>query len=382
MKRLAFLGGDVHFSVRGDGVRDYTTRLAMALAQTGHVAVETFWRHRDGSWSHWAARPAATHGDLWRTLAACDAVVLQYDMFRFDRRGFTPWLPLRLARLRRAAPALKLAVMVHELHLPFHGLRWQAKAGWQRVQHAGLRLSADVLFTPVEAWAAELAVRWPQRPAVQLPVGSNLPDRRCGRAAGRARLGVAADTFVLATFGADASAWRRLDYVAQAANAIARSGRRVLLLNLGSDTPPIDGGDAVIQTCRPGFLPAAELAELLAAADLFLAPFSDGVSTRRTTLMAALQHALPVVGTDGPYTDRVLHEARQALRLTPVADHETFARAALCLANDPDERRALGAAGRALYLQRFDWKVSAGRLLAALDLDAAPAAPFARAPGR
>ena len=44
----------------------------------------------------------------------------------------------------------------------------------------------------------------------------------------------------------------------------------------------------------------------LRASDMLLLPFSDGASTRRTTLMAGLSHALPVVGLQRTETDRVL----------------------------------------------------------------------------
>ena len=108
------------------------------------------------------------------------------------------------------------------------------------------------------------------------------------------------------------------------------------------------------------------MARHLAAADLFVAPFVDGVSTRRTTLMAALQHGLPVVGTDGRLTDDVLRRAGDALTLVPADDPRRLAAAVRWLGGDADQRLARGAAGRELYEDSFDWPVISATLVAAL----------------
>jgi glycosyltransferase involved in cell wall biosynthesis len=86
------------------------------------------------------------------------------------------------------------------------------------------------------------------------------------------------------------------------------------------------------------------------------------VSSRRTALMAALQHSLPVVGTDGASTDPLLRRANDAMRLVPVGDSESFAWAVSRLALDPGLRAAMGKAARRLYEECFSWPVLA-RLL-------------------
>src|SRR5262249_28838598 len=77
--------------------------------------------------------------------------------------------------------------------------------------------------------------------------------------------------------------------------------------------------------------------------DLMLLPLTDGVSTKRGTLMAALAHGVPVVGLQGTRTDRILRG--DALTLTPAGDPAAFARAAVALAGDPAALRAPGEAG-------------------------------------
>jgi glycosyltransferase involved in cell wall biosynthesis len=94
--------------------------------------------------------------------------------------------------------------------------------------------------------------------------------------------------------------------------------------------------------------------------------FTDGVSTRRTTLMAGLAHALPVVGLRGVSTDGVLLKHPTALALTPVGDRQAFVKAVLDITVDRHRLETGGNAARALYTSHFDWPVAADRLLVAL----------------
>jgi glycosyltransferase involved in cell wall biosynthesis len=98
-----------------------------------------------------------------------------------------------------------------------------------------------------------------------------------------------------------------------------------------------------------------------------LLPFHDGVSTRRTTLMAALAHARPVLGLLGRNTDALLAGARDALALTPAGDRSAFSRAAIELTCDPRRMRSIGAAGRRLYETHFDWQHTVRQVVAVVD---------------
>jgi glycosyltransferase involved in cell wall biosynthesis len=184
---------------------------------------------------------------------------------------------------------------------------------------------------------------------------------------------------VVALFGRR-NASRAFDHAeaALAALARARGARGVVVLNLGADTPRISAPLGV-DVRTPGPLTPDELSLRLRAADVLLLPLTDGVSTRRTTMMTALAHGLPVVGLSGVNTDRVLLDHPEALMLTPAGDREAYARAAADLVADPARLRALGAAGRRLYAAQFDWPVTARRMSTALgsapgELVLAPAA--------
>jgi glycosyltransferase involved in cell wall biosynthesis len=340
-----------------DGIRDHTRRLAEALRRTGAADVRMDLGVRPGFTA--ALRPDD------------DVLLVQYNPFSYARWGFAPWLPVELLRARRRR---RVALMVHEPYVPMRNLRWSLMGAWQRLQLWLLWLSAGVVLASIEPWTARLA-RWrPRRPIHHLPVGSNLPDGRARREEARARLGIEPDEVVLATLGSRSPGWLGAPVLA-AAEAVAAAGWPASALLLGADAPDVDGLGDVLRVRRPGWLSEEDLAAALAAADVFLLPLADGVSTRRTTLMAALQHALPVVATRGHLTDRQLLEAGDALRLVPVARADLFAEAARALAAEPAARVSLGRAGRSLYERAFSWERTAMRLMNALCPPAAPPPP-------
>ena len=246
---------------------------------------------------------------------------------------------------------------------------------WQRVQLVGLLISCDRAFASTEGVAARLRRAMLGKPVLPLPVGSNLPDMS-SRPIERAELGVPDETLLVALFGTGHPS-RLLGYAVEAIRAVAATGRKVVALNLGAGAPPLAGLDESIRVLAPGLLEPSEVARRLAAADLFLAPWEDGASTRRGTLMAALQHGLPVVTTDGPLTGSMLRDSG-AIALAPVDRPELFVRIATSLAGDPAARHALGKAGRELYDSAFDWPVIASRLL---DACRAPGHPSATSSG-
>ena len=85
------------------------------------------------------------------------------------------------------------------------------------------------------------------------------------------------------------------------------------------------------------------------------------VSTRRGSVMAAMQHGLPIIGAYGELTDESLHRSG-ALELVARGDLKACSHAAAALAQDPARRAALGTVAAALYRREFDWPVIGARL--------------------
>ncbi len=353
-----------------DGILDYAGRLAGAVQDTGRLRSLLVTRAAEGGWS---LGDGATVADLPALAGHASGVLLQYNPFSYGRWGFAPWLPRDLRRLRR--DGLNVAVMVHEAFMaPTRAREWILR-GWQRAQCRAILAQADVVFTSTEALRETLRALVRREDIRHLPVGSNLPDRRGRRTEMRARLGLGDGDLALVAFGTGHPS-QRGSLVARAAQATG--GRPTVLLNLGAGAPVPAGLPSDVRVLSPGRLPSGELATWLGAGDLFVAPFSDGVSTRRTTFMAALQHELPVVGTLGQNTDRVLAEATAAARLVAAEAPVALERAVGALADDPQARREVGLAGRRLYEARFSWPVIAGEVADALAGRLAPGRPAPR----
>jgi glycosyltransferase involved in cell wall biosynthesis len=82
-------------------------------------------------------------------------------------------------------------------------------------------------------------------------------------------------------------------------------------------------------------------------------PFPDGVSTRRTSAMAALAHGLAVVTTVGRLSEPLWAECG-AVELVAAGDPRATCEGVERLLADGDARARLAGAGRSLYRERFD----------------------------
>jgi glycosyltransferase involved in cell wall biosynthesis len=95
-----------------------------------------------------------------------------------------------------------------------------------------------------------------------------------------------------------------------------------------------------------------EAAATIAACDLLLQPYPDGVTTRRTSVMAGLLNGCPVVTTAGALTETVWADTR-AVAMASVSDVASFVRTTRLLLANTAEQEALGRRGEAVYRKRF-----------------------------
>ena len=306
-----------------DAIEEYSRRLVAALSAVGNDAryvpgglTEVLGDHAEPAW-----------------------ILLQYNPFRYGRAGIAPGLLLDVRRLRHRS-RVPLLVMVHEAWIDITDWRSALIGGWQRVQLRDLLHLADGVITSTQSLADAIGGG-----AVHVPIATTITPVAVPPGAARAVLGLDS-RLVVALFGRGNPS-RALDHAEAAIAAIAdaHGAEGLAVLNLGADAPPLRLPPGV-EVTTPGALPADELSLRLHASDLVLLPFKDGVSTRRTTLMAALAHGVPVLGLSGGNTDTVLASARDALVLTPVGDLAAFSRAAVALAADRPRRQAIGEAGR------------------------------------
>ena len=108
--------------------------------------------------------------------------------------------------------------------------------------------------------------------------------------------------------------------------------------------------DLAVNLLAAGALEPAEVAEHLAACDLIVQPYIDGVSSRRTSVMASLALGLPIVTTTGDLTEPVWAESG-AVHLAH--SYAELARAVGPLLADEAALGQLRARAATLYAERF-----------------------------
>ncbi len=288
-----------------------------------------------------------------------EVVGVAYNPFIWARWGFAPSLLRTVAALRRVRQRPKLVLMVHEPYVPVRNARTLVMGGWQRAQLLGLMWLVDVRFASIEPWARRLSR---VRTTHHLPSGSNVPDARRERERTRAEL-PAGDAFVVATLSTGHPS-HLTGYVEEALRRLRTLDREIVLLQLGAGAKSIEVPRG-IRVERPGFVPAVRLGSLIAASDLLLTPFLDGVSTRRGSLMAGLCEEVAVLGTSGPLTDPML--VGRGLELVRVGEPAAYADRAVRLATDDRRRSEAARAGRSLFEAEFTWDAIAARFLEGIE---------------
>jgi glycosyltransferase involved in cell wall biosynthesis len=323
-----------------NAIHDASACLVEALNRKGHRARLVDW----------------VPGTVFDAALGSDVVAVPYNPFLYGRWGFAPSLMRDVARVRCRPSRPRVTLVVHETYVDIRDWKSLLMSTWQRFQLLTLLVVADHAFASIETWAAKLSR---VRRTTHLPSGSALPDRRATRAYTRAELGVS-DRFVIATLSTGHPS-HLTSYVTSSLRRIAATDASTTFLQLGATASAVDGIPPSMSVIRPGRLPPERLAAFLAAADLLLTPFEDGVSTRRTSFIAGLQQGVAVVGTTGALTDTMLESAN--LELVEVGHPEVFAERAVLLAADHDRRGHAAAAGRALFETHFTWEVLAARFL-------------------
>ena len=351
------------------GVADYTRLVALGLASHGdsvHVwapAVADEEPPEAGVEVHRlpGGFGARTLDALGRGLAGAGAgqILVQYVPQGFGMRGMNLPFCVWLFERRRAG----ITIMFHEVAV---ALRWQQPlrhnviGAVNRAMAFALTRAARRCFVVAAAWEQLLRALAPAQAEISwLPVPSNVAvveDRAGVRALRKTLVGKGGK--ILGHFGTARETWiaERLGDVVP---ALLRERPRATFLLVGHDSPDLRSHvlarapELHTRVQATGPLAPADLSLHLAACDVMLQPYADGVSTRRTSMMAALAHRRPVLTTAGGLTEPLWAQSR-AVALVAVGDAAAMGAALERLIDDAPERARLGVAAGALYAERFD----------------------------
>jgi hypothetical protein len=368
------------------GVSDYTRQLACGLAEAGdRVEVWAPPCDRHGE-SGTADAGVTVHrlpgrfgpGSLWRLTRALNRtpgparILVQYVPHAFGYRGANVLFCLWLRSRRRAS----VWVMFHEVMFVAEGDRRVARtalAAATRLMATLVAGAAERAFVSIPGWRPLLEPWLADRVSVTwLPVPSAIPVRSDSAAAGAVRKRYSGGRPLVGHFGTyGGAAGSLLDRTLQ--DLAVLSDCHVLLVGEGSEAfrraltsahPAL--ADRVSATGR---LPADEVSHHVAACDVMLQPYPDGISSRRTSAMVALSHGRAIVSTAGRLTEPIWSDARAAV-LGSVDDPHALAAAVATILFDVSQREEIGRRAAALYDARFDVRHTVAALRA---LDAEPA---------
>jgi glycosyltransferase involved in cell wall biosynthesis len=269
---------------------------------------------------------------------------------------------------RRHNPTL---TMFHEVAYPLdrrQPLRHNLLGAVNRLMAWLTARSSHGLFASIPAWLDALRpFARSGTPLSWLPVPSTLPTAVDSDvvAAVRGRFASSPDCRVVGHFGTFGPLVAPM--LASVLPVVLEADERRIGLLLGR------GGEAFaegILRTHPGLrgrlharsnLLAEDVAVHLAACDLLIQPYPDGVSSRRTSAMAGLALGRSVVTTEGPLSEPLWRESKAVL-LAPTSSSAAMVEAVEMALHDNDLRAALGARAAELYRERF----SLQRVLAAL----------------
>lgn len=363
------------------GVADYTRLVARALVTQGDAV--TVWTPASGHVAfgtddHGVRIEALPDHFGPRALAALECRVgrrdpahrlfVQYVPHAFGWRGgnlpFCLWLATR--------PRRATWVMFHEVYVPIDRRQSLLANGLGVVTRAMASLvaaAASRIFVSIPAWERLVRPSAPPGTAIEwMPVPSAIPAPADGSrepadvAAIRLRFG--GGRRLVGHFGTFGALVRPL-LLDMLPHVMRQTDVNLLLVGRGSAAaaeealrrwPALRG-----RVLAAGALDALDVSRHLAACDCLLQPYPDGISSRRTSAMAALAHGKPLVTTAGPLTESLWRETPAVVLCEP-GDVAAATAAVAALIGQPSELARRAAAARRLYADRFDLSHTVARL--------------------
>jgi glycosyltransferase involved in cell wall biosynthesis len=262
--------------------------------------------------------------DLFIQLEALNVktVILQYTGFSYSPKGYNFKL---ISFWRQCASRFQTLIVVHETYnrwsLKYPGT-WALNPLQKYLLRRLVKISHEV-FCGSEVYLKQLKhlTSNPQK-LHYLPIPSNIPPHPLTpnqRLTLKQQLKFSTNTPVLVLFGCQDSI--RQDWLAKLDGHFKQRQNSVHWLLLGNaQKVAVHFLNPVL---RPGYLSSTQLSHYLQMGDLLLMPHEFGISAKRTSLMVALEHGIPVVGTDAYLTDSCLRSLPSIL-LAPDGKYSKF----------------------------------------------------------
>ncbi len=315
----------------------------------------------------WRCWPAITK---FLTKHNPDILHIQYQAAAFDLGGWVNWLPWYL---KQRNIKTKVVTTFHDLRIPYifpkaGPFRWKSML-------ALAHHSAGIICTDREnlhTLQNHLSSSHTAPNLKHIPLGNNVepqPPSNFNRSKWRAKYGVTDKTLLLAYFGFLNDS-KGGDLLIETLALLRQQGIDAQLLLIGGDVGDADPTNVAyaqqIQTLidklrltafvhRSGYVELPQVSANLLAADVLVMPYREGVSFRRTTLIAALRHACPIVSTISAKPDLIPEiVSAENMILAPPDNAPALAQAITPLAHDFKLRERLSDGAKTLG-DLFEW---------------------------
>ncbi len=358
------------------GVGDYTSVLADGLAEKNEVIIVTSKSEAaisEGKNKFQIIRTIKNWGgfDLFHIVSIIrrfspELIIIQYVSFMYGRGGINLAFPLLSILLRIR---YRVFTMLHELFTPLgHSIKTVLMSLVQRLMLFFLIIGSDKIGVSIQAWERMLKrfFFWRKRDFRWIPVLSNIKVATKTHDAGN--LQRFNKNPLLAFFGS-LHVTKMVEFLTASLDALVKKGYDSGLLIIGQDEKAIANylkelpdylRERIFCT---GFCSSEDVSQYLSASNIFLLPLIDGISSRRTTLMTALKHGVPVVSTNGFLTDDIFLQEDFTL-LSPSTDKELFVANVVRMADDESLRKTMGKKGRDAYERYFSERLMVEKYLA------------------
>jgi glycosyltransferase involved in cell wall biosynthesis len=297
-----------------------------------------------------------------------DVLHIQYQAAAFDLGGWVNWLPWYL-KWRKVGT--RVVTTFHDLRVPYifpkaGSFRWRSMLALAQYSDAVICTNREDLHILQQT----LTSSPPQ--LMLIPLGSNAdpqPLDSFDRTTWRGKYSVSPSSLLLAYFGF-LNESKGGEELIEALALLRQQGIDAHLLLIGGDVGHADPTNVAyaqkVQSLisrhhltefvhRTGYVELPEVSASLLSADVVVMPYRDGVSFRRTTLIAALRHGCPVVSTT-PNDKFLIPDIRSGenMLLAPPNDASALAQIIAPLADDTALRQKLSTGGKQLG-SLFDW---------------------------
>ncbi len=349
------------------GVSDYTHIVAHALAQLEeevHIWApgnqsETI--HENGVIIHRLSDHFGLQGlyELTRALLKSkpDRILIQYVPhaygFKAMNVGFCFWVKFLCPR--------PLDVMFHEVNFPYGSgfpLKYQIMGRIHMLMAWLLGSCSKQIYLSIPQWRnrLKLVLSFNKNPLwlpIPSTIGESIPSSESQQV--RLNLNIRKDQILLGHFGTYGDSITQL--IEKIVPRILNRHADVRMLFLGRNSQQFANEfqnkypECAHQLLATGGLSSEMTLAHLSACDFLLQPYPDGVSSRRTSVMASLAIGKAVITNTGPLTESIWHEHPMVEMVDGVDPADWYAKIESLLA-DPSRRQSLGQKAKNGY-QRF-----------------------------